>query len=73
MRANSTGFAMNRREQASADYPQPAKNVAEHGALIVLPARKARQGVLVRSMIFVLTIGTALAVLLLAIAYFSVI
>jgi hypothetical protein len=61
---------MNRPERASPDYPQPHKNVAEHGELIVLPTTKARQGVLVRPMVFVLTIGTALAVLLLAIAYF---
>jgi hypothetical protein len=61
---------MNRGERASPDYPQPDKNVAEHGALTVLPSTKARQGVLVRPMIFVLTIGTALAVVLLAVAYY---
>jgi hypothetical protein len=64
------GGTMSRPERASPDYPQPEKNVAEHGKLIVVPTRKARQGMLVRPMLFVLTIGTLLAIALLSVAYF---
>jgi hypothetical protein len=33
---------MNTPDRASADYPQPEKNVADHGTKTVLPAMKAR-------------------------------
>ena len=60
---------MNRPERASADYPQPDKNVADHGRQIVLPTTKARQGINIRAMVYVLVIGTALAIVGLAATY----
>ena len=60
---------MNRSERASPDYPQPDKNVADHGRQIVLPTTKARQGINIRAMVYVLVIGTALAIVGLAATY----
>ena len=62
---------MNRPERASSDYPQPEKNVADHGREIVLPAIKARQGIIIGAgaMVYVLVIGTALAIVGLAVVY----
>ena len=60
---------MNTADRASADYPQPEKNVADHGAETVLPAIKARQGINIRGMMYVLVVGTALAIVGLATVY----
>ena len=60
---------MNRPERASPDHPQPDKNVADHGRQIVLPTTKARQGINIRAMVYVLVIGTALAIVGLAATY----
>lgn len=63
---------MARPERASADYPQPTKNVADHGEVTVVPATKAKQGINIRPMLYVLTIGIALAILLMGLAYLGV-
>ena len=60
---------MNSPDRASSDYPQPEKNVADHGTKTVLPAMKARQAINVRGMIYVLVVGTALAIVGLAAVY----
>jgi hypothetical protein len=60
---------MNTPDRASSDYPQPEKNVADHGTETVLPAIKARQGINIRGMMYVLVIGTALAIVGLAAVY----
>ena len=62
---------MNSPERASPDYPQPEKNVADHGTETVLPAIKARQGIIIGAgaMVYVLVIGTALAIVGLVAVY----
>lgn len=60
---------MNSPDRASSDYPEPGKNVADHGKEIVLPAMKARQGINIRGMIYVLVVGTVLAIVGLAAVY----
>ncbi len=54
--------------QASPDYERPEQNVADLKEPVVLSTNKARQGVLVRGMWLVLTISTALAAVVMAIA-----
>ena len=62
---------MNSPDRASSDYPEPEKNVADHGRGTVLPAMKARQGIIIGAgvMVYVLVIGTALAIVGLATVY----
>lgn len=62
---------MNSPDRASSDYPEPEKNVADHGRETVLPAIKARQGIIIGAgvMVYVLVIGTALAIVGLAAVY----
>ena len=60
---------MNTPDRASSDYPEPGKNVADHGTEIDLPAIKARQGINIRGMMYVLVVGTALAIVGLATVY----
>jgi hypothetical protein len=57
-----------RTAQASPDYERPEQNVADLKEPVVLPTNKARQGVLVPGMWLVLTISTALAAAVMAIA-----
>lgn len=55
--------------KASPDYERPEQNVADLPDPVVLSTNKARQGVPVRGMWLVLTIGIALAVAALLITY----
>lgn len=50
-------------ERASADYEQPQRNVASMPDPVVLPTNKARAGVPVAGMRWVLTLGIALTIL----------
>ena len=57
------------KKKASADYERPDQNVADIEDPVTLSTNKARQGVPVRGMWLVLTIGTALAAAAMLIAY----
>lgn len=57
------------RERASADYERPRENVAHKPDPVTLETNKARQGVPVRNMRIVLTVGIALAILAFIIGY----
>ena len=56
-------------EKVSPDYERPEQNVADLPDPVVLSTNKARQGVPVRGMWLVLTVGIALAVVALLITY----
>jgi hypothetical protein len=58
------------KKRASADYERPEQNVADIEDPVTLSTNKARQGVPVRGMWLVLTIGTALAAAAMLVAYF---
>jgi hypothetical protein len=51
------------RERASADYEQPRRNVADMPDPVTLPPNKARAGVPVAGMRWVLTLGLVLTIL----------
>ncbi len=57
--------------RASPDYEEPAKNVGDEGVAPVLPKNKARAGENRGHMRAVLIISTALAIVALAVVYFS--
>jgi hypothetical protein len=57
------------KSKASPDYERPDLNVADMPDPVTLPANKARQGVPVRGMWLVLTVGTALAAFAMLFAY----
>ncbi len=63
--------AMISREMASPDYEQPYQNVADLKPPVQLPAMKARQGEMRGHVLYMLLVGTSLAVFALAIAYFT--
>ena len=52
-----------RKEKASPDYEPPEQNVADLKEAVTLSTNKARQGVRVRGMVLVLTIGTVGAII----------
>jgi len=58
------------RERASADYEEPRRNVASMPDPVTLETNKARQGVPVRNMRIVLTVGIVLAILAFIVGYF---
>ena len=57
--------------RASPDYEEPAKNVADQGTPAVLSKNKARAGENRGHMRAVLIVSTALAIVALAVVYFS--
>ena len=61
------------RETASPDYPRPDLNVGKLKPPVTLPTTKARQGENRGHMGLVLMAGTGLAILALAVAYFSLV
>jgi hypothetical protein len=58
-----------RKERASADYERPEQNVADLPDPVTLSTNKARQGIPVRGMRLVLTVGIVLALAGMAIVY----
>jgi hypothetical protein len=61
--------AMLGHERASPDYERPDQDVADIKPPVVLPTNKARQAENRGHMAMVLTVGTGLAILMLAITY----
>ena len=59
-----------KKEKASPDYERPEQNVADLKEPVILSTNKARGGVRVRGMPLVLTIGTAGAIVALALVWF---
>jgi hypothetical protein len=59
------------KQRVSPDYEEPEKNVADQHVPVVLPTNKARQGENKGYMTTVVTVGTALAILGLAIIFLS--
>jgi hypothetical protein len=59
------------KEKASPDYERPEQNVADLPEPVALSTNKARQGVPVRGMRLVLTVGVILSLVGMAIAYFA--
>lgn len=59
------------KERASPDYPYPDQDVSKLKPPVTLPAIKARQAENRGHMGLVLTVGTGLAILALALAYFT--
>jgi hypothetical protein len=57
--------------RASPDYEEPNKNVADQGVPTVLPKNKARAAENRGHMRAVLIVSTALAIVALAVVYFS--
>jgi hypothetical protein len=60
-------------KQASPSYEEPEKNVADQRYPVVLPASKARAGIMDRDTLYMLIAGTVLTIVLFAavFAYFT--